>query len=145
MTQKKTHITYDVPWHTEPVFMYGVNPALYRLETGFHIYCCDWLRKERITGWHHSANEAHKTVQGRIMAKRMGQSPGIPDFQFFRQKSFAIELKVGKNSLSEEQEEWFNHLMKCGWRCYEVNNFKSFKEIVINGNTKTCYSGTGIL
>jgi hypothetical protein len=144
MTLKKIPTTYKVSWHTEPVFMYGVNPALYDTETGFHIYCCDWLRKEKIIGWHHSANEAHKTRQGGILAKRMGQSRGFPDFIFIREKPFAIELKVGKNSLSEHQKEWFNHLMKCRWKCFEVSKFDDFREIVKNGDTKICYSGTGI-
>lgn len=141
-----------VPWHSEPVYLLGVGLDLYPTETGLHIYCADWLvrmkfewdKERRIStngiglnhdsahttrnpyrGWHHSANEAHKTVRGRVLAKRMGQSPGFPDFVHPR-TSTGIELKVEKNKLSPEQFEWAKEFKDY----HEVRTFNDFVDAV---------------
>jgi hypothetical protein len=115
-----------VPWHTEPVFILGLGALLYPQETGFHIYCADWLKREGLAkGWHHSANEAHKTMQGRILAKRMLQSPGFPDWVYPKSNT-AIELKVGRGKLSPEQVAWSGEFTNF----HVAHNFDEFRQAV---------------
>jgi len=133
MTLRKMSITYNarshpVSWHDQPVYMLGVSPGLYDTETGFNIYCADWLRKEKRVWWHHSANERSGLKAG-MLAKRMGQSRGFPDFIHCGDR-LAIELKVKSGQLSEHQTQWLAYLALSGWKCAEIRDFSTFKAFV---------------
>ena len=68
-----------------------------------------------------AAQMAGNYAVGRVMKKR-GASNGIPDIMIYRrgvngETGLAIELKIGRNPLSEPQDEWFLKLQAEGWKC----------------------------
>ena len=124
-----------VPWHSEPVMVPGLESKLWHLETAFQIYCATWLRKSySLTGdnkfnrWHHSANERQGARAG-LIAKLMGQAKGMPDFIHYGSRT-VIELKVGGNQLSPEQEGWLDYFREIGWETFVVRSFEEFVEAV---------------
>jgi len=114
-----------------------VSLKLYEKETAFQIHCADWLRKQFIVTrnelfawWHHSANERSSSSEG-FNAKMMGQSKGFPDF-IHCGMMLAIELKVGKGRLSEEQRAWMQYFRRQGWQTEVCFTAESFRDIVLS-------------
>lgn len=56
--------------------------------------------------------------------KAIGVSPGAPDLLVLcaspGANGLALELKIGKNEMSKQQEEWFAKARSVGWRCEVV-------------------------
>jgi hypothetical protein len=101
--------------------------------------------------WFHPANErktkSYELKSGQkislegIHLKRKGVKRGVPDCMIQEPYGgyigFAIELKVGRNTLTEEQKWWLSELEKRGWKTlvtwsfdefiYEVQNFVAQK------------------
>lgn len=80
--------------------------------------------------WTHPANERKTKVmtsksgktfspEGALL-KRKGVKRGVPDILIYEPRKgfvgFAIELKVGSNTVSEEQKFWLESLQKRGWK-----------------------------
>ena len=53
---------------------------------------------------------------------RMGIRKGMPDLMLYRE-NIAIELKVNKRSISQEQNKTMAWLTECGWTCFVVWSF----------------------
>lgn len=120
---------HNVSWSSSPVSIIGLNPSLYDTELGFNIWCVDYYRTLRLPHrLHHSANERKGRSAG-IMASRQGQSKGIPDLLIFG-LSLAVELKVGKNTTSPEQESWLEYLGSLGWSCHVIRSAEAFAKVV---------------
>jgi hypothetical protein len=87
--------------------------------------------------WAHIPNGGSRNVIEATKLKAMGTKKGVPDILIFEPKGIyngmAIELKVGKNKISEYQKYWLEELMSRGWRCIvtydldeaieEINNY----------------------
>lgn len=81
----------------------------------------DWItpREPRLLLLFHPANGEKRDARTGALLKRMGVRKGIPDI-IFPQPSreylgLAIELKVGKNKLTDEQRIYLERLRAVGW------------------------------
>lgn len=110
-----------------------MNPydKYFSAEDNLHIACCNFLDSQYPKLLYtHPANEAKRTTFERYKAKKMRMKPGVPDLLIFHPNDtfngLAVELKVGKNKLSDYQEQWKEQLEKNGWyywTCYDLDNF----------------------
>lgn len=90
------------------------------LELEEHLILCDWLNKHGIW-FHHSPNEAKRSVQQWVMLGRMGMKKGFPDFIIPGPTTYAIELKrctKSKSRVSKEQTKTLGVLAGLGWKTY---------------------------
>jgi hypothetical protein len=124
-----------VEWSDSPVTIPGIARDRYNTETGFQVYCADWLRKRfEMTGnegykwFHHSANERHGARAG-MTAKLMGQAKGFPDF-VSPQLKLAVELKLPGRKASVDQIKWLDHYESIGWHAEVLYSFEQFRELV---------------
>lgn len=67
----------------------------------------------------HPPNGGSRNKIEAVKLKKMGVKSGVPDVLIFDPKhgynGFAIELKVGRNTVSEAQKEWLTKLKSKGW------------------------------
>lgn len=77
-----------------------------------------------------------------IRLKREGVVSGVPDLMLSLARNewhgFYIEMKVGKNKLTENQEKFFQHAKKNGYKCEVITSLDQFiREVTyyINSNT----------
>ena len=89
--------------------------------------------------WMHPANERKTSPGAGARLKKKGVKSGVPDILIFEPNGeyigLAIELKTGKNKLTEAQEEWLERLGKKGWYvgvCYSFDQFKSIVDSYFN-------------
>lgn len=80
--------------------------------------------------WFHCENEGKKTPQQAYRSKQKGLKAGVPDIMIFEPRGkyvgLAVELKVGKNKPSPEQDAWLLKLAFRGWAtsvCYSLEDF----------------------
>ena len=75
----------------------------------------------------HIPNGGARDLREGAKFKAMGTKRGVLDYFLFYPRwdkmycGLAIEMKVGKNTLSSEQEEWFAYLNEAGYKavlCY---------------------------
>jgi len=70
--------------------------------------------------WFHCPNGGHRNVAEAAKLKAMGVKSGVPDVLIFQHQKgyhgFAIELKVGKNTCTDNQKEMQRHLMAHNWK-----------------------------
>lgn len=90
-------------------------------EADFQKSVANYLRLKGLEGkFHHSPNEGMMKPQYGAKRKAMGVSSGYPDIMIHKANSmycgFAIELKVGRNTLSPEQIKWLENLKNEGWK-----------------------------
>jgi hypothetical protein len=87
----------------------------------------DILRRWIMPGWiwtHFPAGEFRTAITGARL-KRMGLTPGFPDFQFFAADGACcfLELKRRNARLSEHQKTIARHLQHAGHRYLMTDNF----------------------
>lgn len=82
---------------------------------------CDWNR----VPVYHVPNGGHRSAKEAYFLKLSGVKPGVPDLCIPEPRGhyhgLYIELKVGKNKLSENQRHWIYELNKRGYKaavCY---------------------------
>ncbi|KKN70239.1 hypothetical protein LCGC14_0432640 [marine sediment metagenome] len=97
--------------------------------------------------WFHVANERKCTPSQGYRLKRKGVKPGVLDNIItkspniytaddkLKYKGVAIELKIGKNKLTPEQQKWFDILTEDGFLCFVCY---SIDEVI--ATLKTCYT-----
>jgi len=93
-----------------------------------------WLMQRNIIH-HHSPNGGYRNAQEGLKFKRLGVSPGFPDFIFpYARQGYHglfIELKrVKGGKLSEYQKWWRDFLMKGGYAWFEAKGAKDCIKIV---------------
>jgi hypothetical protein len=66
--------------------------------------------------FHHSPNEGKAHIAWRIKQKKAGMRTGWPDLEIFCPgvQPIFIELKVGKNRITPDQNKTLNALASCG-------------------------------
>lgn len=105
-----------------------------RPEDALQIACADYchLALHPSVLWHHSVNEGKRGRAAAGLAKAMGQRAGWPDFVFVWSNGAPIpligfiELKCGRNSLSDAQETFRDQAMALGaeWAlCRSLDEF----------------------
>lgn len=84
----------------------------------------------------HVPNEGKRTPFERYKFKFLGGVSGVPDILIFNKNlkycGLAIELKVGYNKPTENQEMFLNRLKNANWDACWSNNFDSTKKIIDN-------------
>ena len=84
--------------------------------------------------WFHCGNERKTSPRAGARLKKKGVKSGVPDILIFENRNgyagLAIELKTGKNKLTETQKEWMSRLSKKGWDIAIARSFDVFKDIV---------------
>lgn len=74
--------------------------------------------------WCHVANERQTSPARGGKLKKMGVKSGVPDCLIFEPRGpfvgLALELKVGYNKPTENQDKWLNTLRLKGWSCAVV-------------------------
>lgn len=88
----------------------------------------------------HPENEQRRTGVEKFLAKYNGVRAGMPDIMVFKQAKrivedsvlpylyagLAIELKIGKNTLSEDQAAVFVQLASAGWKTHLIRDLPQF-------------------
>lgn len=102
-----------------------------------HINIVNWFNyqyPELADDFHHFANERRCSVQQGRLLKRMGVKKGVADFFLALPQNgkagLWIELKVGKNKPSKEQEEFLARKTARGYVAICVWGFESAKEFI---------------
>lgn len=103
-----------------------------------HINIVNWFSHnypDLANDLHHFANERKcSMIQGKIL-KRMGVKKGVADFflalPLDGYSGFWLELKVGKNRLSPDQQEFMKRKTQRGYLCAVCWGFEDAKELFI--------------
>jgi len=82
----------------------------------------------------HIPNEGKRTPFERFKFKYLGGKAGMPDVMVFCPSGdfvgLAIELKAGRNKMTEAQEYWLKELSLNGWSAHCLNSFVGAKETI---------------
>ena len=122
------------PTYKKREFKRSVVKEACPLEDSEHIALADWLRLHKIR-FHHSPNGGIRNIVTATRFKRMGVSPGFPDFLILDRPTVCIEGKlfVGaavemkrrkKGIVSPEQRDWLEALTELGWACKVARGFE---------------------
>jgi len=108
-----------------------------------HINTVNWFKHhypELYDDFHHFANERKFEKKGGAeyhagrMLKRMGVKKGVPDFFLALPQNgkcgLWIELKVGKNKPSKEQQEFLDRKSQRGYECACVWGSDAAREVI---------------
>lgn len=102
-------------------------------EDQLQIACARYLDYQGVL-WCHVANERQTSPARGGKLKAMGVKKGVPDILVFEPRGqcpgMAIELKVGRNKTTKEQEGWLFYLQQRGWLCRVVYTLDQFIELV---------------
>lgn len=103
-----------------------------------HINVVNWFNfqfPELSEDFHHFANERKCSIQHGRTLKRMGVKKGVSDFflafPLDGYHGFWLELKVGKNKLTEEQKQFMKRKTERGYLCAACWGFESAKELFL--------------
>ena len=90
-------------------------------ETAIHFAVAEYLQYQYPSVmFHHSPNESRRTPFERFLISKMGVSAGYPDFIiYYKDYSFALELKHKNNVPTEAQIKWLKKFrsMRNGFSC----------------------------
>ena len=118
-------------------------------ENGLHLTVADYLNiaLPRDCVWHHSPNEGLGTVAWYKKRAALGTRAGWPDIEiWWRGKAYAIELKWGKNKLSDNQKYCRDDILLAGCPfalCYDLDEV--IAALVLWGLVKGETNVTGIV
>lgn len=116
------------------ILKYCKNPywKFIKGEKHLHAYCIDYMVEnypQILTI--HCPNEGKRTPYEQYEAKVLGVTEGIPDILICRgvgkYHGLAIELKHGRNGLTDAQKDCLHKLTTEGWLisvCYDLDTFK---------------------
>ena len=106
-------------------------------EQAEHINVVNWFNyqfPELADDFHHFANERKCSIQTGRTLKRMGVKKGVSDFflalPLDGYAGFWLELKVGKNKVTPEQDAFMNRKMARGYLCAACWGFEAAKELI---------------
>ena len=67
----------------------------------------------------------------KIKNKKAGLNPGFPDLIILtKKKAISIEMKVGKNNPTKQQEEWHKALEKAGINTWVAWSYEGAKTVI---------------
>lgn len=97
--------------------------------------CVKWLKLQHPSVLvHHSPNGGKRNPREAAKFKAMGTRPGCPDVMIYKRSEqyagLAIELKVGKNTTTDNQKAFIDELTGNGWYCVVVYNIEAFMRAV---------------
>ena len=87
--------------------------------------------------WFHCPNGGKRNAREGVKFKKMGVKSGVPDIviisntgNFFDDVGLCIELKVGKNTPTDSQEEWKNKFLSNKWAYGIAYGIDDVKELL---------------
>lgn len=97
--------------------------------------CFQWMWNTypnlRRSFWH-VPNGGSRDAREGLKMKACGVIPGVHDLHFLHQgKFYTFELKVGRNTLSDDQKKFASKVEENGGHWFEIRDLESFKEKVI--------------
>lgn len=99
------------------------------LERHDHKALAQYLNLRQVL-FHHSPNEGKRSILGHVEQRRMGMSPGFPDFVIFipppkfpDAPGGALELKRVGQKPTSEQLQWLRLLENLKWKTKLANGF----------------------
>ena len=108
-------------------------------EQAEHINVVNWFHyqfPELADDFHHFANERRCSAQYGQLLKRMGVKKGVADFflafPLHDKAGLWVELKVGKNKLTKEQEAFLIRKSERGYEAKVVWGFEEAKTIILH-------------
>jgi len=133
----------EVVWCSKPVYIQNLPVHDIKGELGFQVYTQEWLKAKSegqglpvvnaFSHWHHSAGENRGSgiygLRAGLTAKRSGQQRGWPDWVNCHRK-IAVELKLPKGVLSDEQQHWLAYFKHIGYHAECIRSFERFVEVV---------------
>ncbi len=83
-------------------------------------------------GWHAAHFRKSRTKHGWSTAVQ-ADGKGFPDLVLVRERVIWPELKVGKNKLSKDQENWRDWLLAAGqeWYCWYPRDWETIKKTLL--------------
>ena len=103
------------------------------LESDFQTSCAIYLDSLDVL-WFHCPNEIKAKPQYLAKRRRQGVKSGVPDICILEPnklyKGLFIELKVGYNKASDNQNKWLFELQKRGFKTFITYSFDEFIDIV---------------
>jgi len=103
-----------------------------------HINVINWFNytfPELEGDMHHFANERKCSQQEGRTLKRMGVKKGVADFFLAYPADgyhgFWLELKVGKNKLTQEQQDFLSRKSSRGYLCASCWGLEDAKELIL--------------
>ncbi|TDO21910.1 VRR-NUC domain-containing protein [Pedobacter duraquae] len=104
-------------------------------EDKFQEECVKWLQLQyKKLLYHHSPNGGKRDPREAAKFKRMGTRSGCPDLMFYKRSGnyvgLATELKRGKNTATDNQEDFMAELRKEGWLCVTIWTMDVFMKTV---------------
>jgi hypothetical protein len=104
-----------------------------------HINIVNWFHHtfpELADDFHHFANERKCSIAQGQLLKRMGVKKGVADFFLAFPVQYKaglwLELKVGKNKLTKEQEAFLLRKSERGYEAKVVWGFDKAKEVIMH-------------
>lgn len=102
-------------------------------ESQLQILCIEWFRamypQYRMLLFA-IPNGGKRNVVTALRMKREGVISGVPDLFLSIGRNgyhgFYIEMKFGKNKMSQNQEKFFQYAKKHGYKCELINSFDQF-------------------
>ncbi|RAJ28897.1 VRR-NUC domain-containing protein [Pedobacter cryoconitis] len=83
---------------------------------------------------HHSPNGGKRNAREALKFKKMGTRAGCPDLMIYKKSKqyagLAIELKVGTNGTTENQDLFLAELTANGWYCIVIRKMDIFMQTV---------------
>lgn len=108
-----------------------------QLERVDHINTVNWFKHsypELDDDFHHFANERRCSPQEGLILKKMGVKRGVADFflalPINGKAGLWIELKVGKNKPSKEQQAFLDRKAQRGYECACVWGTDAAREVI---------------
>lgn len=102
-----------------------------------HINIINWFNYQYpllADDFHHFANERKCSPQQGRLLKRMGVKKGVADFflaiPIDGYAGFWLELKVGKNKLTQAQEAFLKRKLSRGYHCKVCHGFDTAKVLI---------------
>ena len=104
-------------------------------EDNLQIACVNWFRYQYQQHLiYHSPNGGKRNAREAVKFRQMGVVSGVPDlFIAVARKGYHglyIELKIGKNKPTENQQEVMSKLIKAGYKCNVVHSIDEFMKTV---------------
>lgn len=105
----------------------------FKSEDKFQVACVDYLRKRDLY-YYHVPNGMYSNRITVSRFKRMGMKPGLPDIiildAFCGYHGLVVELKCGRNKLTDSQLRWLGIFRSCNWGSVWLNDFDDFKFLI---------------
>jgi hypothetical protein len=97
-------------------------------EEALQYACVKYLDMIRAV-YYHCPNGGNRDAVTGAKMKKAGTKKGVPDLIILSHK-LVVELKVGRNKPTAEQEWWLEQYKAIGWKAVWVNSIDEFLDLI---------------